>query len=298
MTRKKVIIGVSGGPDSMFLLQKLFLNNNYELIVAHVNYNFRSASTNDQEIIKDFTAKNKIQFEVLEVNDDILKKYSFISNKQAIARMIRFDFFGELAVKYKTNIVYLAHHRDDFIETAIMQKERSNNYFYYGLQAKNNYQNLIIKRPLLTLYKNEIFQIVKEKNIPYVVDETNALPIYQRNKIRLDLDSKTKLEKNIIYNNFMKINKQNKWRNFKINDLYKKLSKQNFSYSFWSNIETKYQKQVLFKFLTDSNYFININDNKLEAIILFLKTKSINKKYRLMDNLFLVIDNDSIIIIN
>jgi tRNA(Ile)-lysidine synthase len=131
-------------------------------VVAHVNYNFREESKKETQLVREFCDKNNIEKYVLEVDQSILDKYSQYSNKQQMAREIRYDFYKEVANKVMSNEVYIAHHKDDFIETAIMQEEKSKDLPFYGIEKKTAIDNIVVKRPLLKMYKDEILEKAKK----------------------------------------------------------------------------------------------------------------------------------------
>ena len=108
----KFLIGVSGGPDSMYLLWHL---KKLDVIVVHVNYHKRIDSDNDQKIVEEFCKTYNIPFEVLEITSHNEK-----GNFQAIARQERYDFYKKIYQKYNCNYLLLAHHKDDFIETGML----------------------------------------------------------------------------------------------------------------------------------------------------------------------------------
>ncbi len=105
-----LLLAVSGGPDSMALL------NDYKkskVVVAHINYKKRADSDIDQKIVEDFCAKYEIPCEVLVVTKEC------VGNFQKWARDIRYEYFKKIYQKYDCKKLLVAHHLDDFIETAI-----------------------------------------------------------------------------------------------------------------------------------------------------------------------------------
>src|SRR5436853_6693631 len=100
------IVAVSGGPDSMFLLDKM-RSGGYNLVVAHVNYQKRTTSTKDQKIVQNYCQKHSLIYEIHLVKD--IPKGNF----QEQARRIRYTFFQQLAQKYKTKYIVVAHHFND-----------------------------------------------------------------------------------------------------------------------------------------------------------------------------------------
>jgi len=117
---KLYIIAVSGGPDSMFLLEKMRCER-YNLVVAHVNYKKRDNSDYDEKLVRNYCQKYSLPYEVYQFKGS---EYHSISNFQDRARQIRYDFFEKLADKYQTKYIAVAHHLDDHLETYLLQRER------------------------------------------------------------------------------------------------------------------------------------------------------------------------------
>ena len=86
----------------------------------------------------------------------------------------------------------MAHHQDDLLETYLLQKKRKNLVFCFGLSKENIIKGMRVLRPLLDVKKNELLNYCKENDIPYSIDKTNLLPIFERNKIRINVVSKMK----------------------------------------------------------------------------------------------------------
>ena len=126
---KKLLLGVSGGPDSMLLLN-YFKDKN--IIVCHVNYCVIEDSYNDENIVREFCKKNNIKLEVLN-----LKNYSYKGNFENEARKLRYEFYQKVYLENNCDFLLLAHHKDDFLETAIMQKESKRFNLYYGIKKEN-----------------------------------------------------------------------------------------------------------------------------------------------------------------
>jgi len=194
LNKKKYLVAVSGGPDSMALLD--MMKNKYELVVAHVNYHHRETSNRDEKIVRNYCKKNNIKF--------CLKNYKESKgNFQDQARIFRYKFFEELIKKYKLEGVLVAHHKDDLIETYLLQKKRGSGVSYYGLNKNSNIFNIKVIRPLLKYTKDDLINYVHKHNISYGIDESNLTNDYSRNKIRhsvvekMSLKEKDKLIKEI-----------------------------------------------------------------------------------------------------
>lgn len=296
MLNLKVVIGVSGGPDSMYLLNELINKPKYTPIVVHVNYNFRAESIEEEKIVEDFCNENNVKVYKLNVTDDILNKYSYLGNKQSIARQIRYDEYFRVCDLENTKIIFTAHHKDDFIETAIMQESRSNDYLFYGIQPKSAINGYEVHRPLLNLWKSEIIANLENQSIPYKIDKSNLEPVYERNKVRLDLSNLTDDKKESIYLKFVAINKDSSELLRKVEDSYGALVDSDFDWNTFNSINDELKRFVIYKLLINNRTRINISSDKLDAIVEFLKNKKGDKSYRLMENLFMSVKNSKIII--
>lgn len=179
-----IIVGVSGGVDSMVLLDILYKENK-DIVIAHVNYQKRNDSYKDLECIKDYISnKANIKLHVLNIEESMYTKDNF----QSQARSLRYDFYKELCLKYQTNQVYLAHHLDDSLETYIFKKQRMGLYQYYGIKDKEIINDMCINRILINKRKKDILEYALNNNIKYHEDSSNQTLLYTRNKIRKKLE--------------------------------------------------------------------------------------------------------------
>lgn len=173
----KILVAVSGGPDSMALLHML-LQKDFDLVVVHVNYNVRPDAMVDQNIVDNFCKTHSIPLEILSAERVANENF------QAYARNVRYSFMQEVAQRYGIKEVYVAHHEDDVLETYVMQKERGSIPTYYGINEQSNYASLIIRRPLLKYSKTELLEYCHKNDIAYALDTSNFENDYTRNKIR------------------------------------------------------------------------------------------------------------------
>ena len=185
---KRYVIGVSGGPDSMALLNMLY-EKGYELIVCLVNYNTRKESNDEQLMVKKYCLDRKICFQTIDVL--YYKKYG---NFEASARDIRYKFFAENVIKYNAEGVFVAHHQDDLLETYLLQKQRRIITKYFGLKEETMILNVKIFRPLLDVSKKELIDYCESHKIDYSIDSTNLENEHLRNKIRNTIVSKYSME--------------------------------------------------------------------------------------------------------
>ena len=174
-----IVVAVSYGPDSMFLLD--ILKNKYKKIVcAHVNHNLRLESENEQKELEKYCKKNNIIFEVMKID-----KYSNNKFTESEARTKRYNFFDSLMKKYDSRYLFTAHHGDDLVETVLMRMVRGSSISgYSGIKLISNRSNYKIVRPLLYLTKDQILNNCKDLNIPFAVDKSNLNNKYTRNRYR------------------------------------------------------------------------------------------------------------------
>ncbi len=171
-----IIVGCSGGPDSMCLLNILY-ENSYKIVVAHVNHNIRTESKEEYKFVEDYCKKRKITFEGLEITEK--------NKNEAFYRAKRYNFYKELAKKYNTNLIATAHHGDDLIETILMRITRGSNLRgYMGFSKDYDEYEFRIIKPLIFYTKDEILKYNKENDIPFVIDKTNEMDTYTRNRYR------------------------------------------------------------------------------------------------------------------
>ena len=201
------IIGVSGGPDSMALLDMAY-NLGLKVIVAHVNYQKRSTANRDMNIVFDYCRSRNIIYEY-----HLAGQHR--GNFQKWARDQRYHFFQSLVQKFQAFGVLVAHHQDDQIETYLLQKQRKQIPLYWGIKSETTINGLKIIRPLLEYTKEELIKYCITNNILYGEDESNASDVYTRNKIRhlmidnLDDNEREKILLNIKNDNEQLIMQQN-----------------------------------------------------------------------------------------
>lgn len=178
-----VVIGVSGGADSMALLHLLITVRKtikINIVCAHINHNVRKESDEEKEFVEDYCDKNNVIFEYMKIES--FNKDNFT---ESIARKIRYDFFKSLIKKYNAKILFTAHHGDDLMETILMRLTRGSTLKgYAGFSKETTIDNYKIIRPLIHYTKDEILEYNKLNNIVYVNDLTNDNDIYTRNRYR------------------------------------------------------------------------------------------------------------------
>lgn len=292
---RKNIAAVSGGPDSMAMLD---LYKKHIKVVCHINYNKRANSKNDAEVVKSFCDKYNIALEILNVDETIYSKYKDINNFQAQARAIRYDFFKEIATKYNLQTLYVAHNLDDWIETAYMQKARSSKALYYGIRETTVINQLIVKRPVINYRKSTLLRHCETNNIPFVIDETNELDIYERNNVRKIITNWTSLQFEDFYKQIKRYNKENKWLDENVQIAWLDFIKAKFDFNYFHLQSDAIQYHLIFRML---NYFEikRVSEVKINAILDFLRNKNNNtRKYRVQEEFYMTVNVDNRIIID
>lgn len=195
----KVLVGVSGGPDSITLLNILH-ELGYNLCVAHINHGIRENADNDEKFVEDFCKQKNIPCFVKKVK--LKEMDSNGMTLEELGRKIRYDFFYEIFEKEGCTKIATAHNANDNAETVIMNIIRGTGLT--GLKGIGPKREIIV-RPLIEITRKEIEEYCTSKNLNPCHDETNDEAIYTRNKVRLELIPY--IEKNINSNVVNNINR-------------------------------------------------------------------------------------------
>lgn len=174
----KILVAVSGGPDSISLLNILY-KLKYNICVAHINHGLRENANIDEEFVLDFCNKKKIPCFIKKVN---LKEMLNGMTTEEAGRKVRYDFFYEVMEKEKCTKIATAHNSNDNAETVLMNIIRGSGVS--GLKGIEPIRENLI-RPLIEITRKEIEQYCDENNLNPRHDESNDEPLYTRNKIRL-----------------------------------------------------------------------------------------------------------------
>lgn len=177
-----VVVGVSGGPDSMaaiHLLLRLRDEIDIKIICAHVNHNVRDESDEEAKTLEKYCNNNRIIFEMMKIDD-----YSD-DNFESEARMKRYAFFEKILKKYDSRYLITAHHGDDLIETVLMRLVRGSTFKgYAGFSRIIDRGFYKILRPLITVTKIDILKYNDKHHLKYAIDVTNKDDTYTRNRFR------------------------------------------------------------------------------------------------------------------
>lgn len=183
----KIVLGVSGGPDSIAMLN--ILNNikndkkidlSFDIIVAHINHMIREEAIEDEKYVKEYCQKKDIEFYSKSIDVQKLANNNKIGTEEA-GRMVRYDFFDEILEQTNSNKVAIAHNKNDKAETIIMNLIRGSGIS--GLKGIEEKREKYI-RPLIECDREQIEKYCEEQKLNPRIDKTNFENEYTRNKIR------------------------------------------------------------------------------------------------------------------
>lgn len=195
----KILVGVSGGPDSITLLNILY-ELGYNICVAHVNHGLRENAEKDEKFVQNFCEQRNISCFVKKVK---LKDIKLNMTLEELGRKVRYDFFYEILNKESCTKIATAHNANDNAETVMMNIIRGSGLS--GLKGIEPIRDKVIVRPLIEVTRKEIEQYCLDNNLNPCHDETNDEAIFTRNRVRLEL--LPYIEKNINSNIIVNINR-------------------------------------------------------------------------------------------
>ncbi|MDP2941542.1 MAG: tRNA lysidine(34) synthetase TilS [Candidatus Omnitrophota bacterium] len=185
---EKILVGVSGGPDSLallYLLRGLRKELRIKLHIAHLDHMLRPDSLRDREFVEALAKKLNIPFSGAAINVGKLAKKGSL---EEAARNQRLNFLFAAAKAAKADKIALGHNLDDQAETVLMRVIRGAGlYGLSGILPKRNFRGRIVIRPLLEIRRGEIESFLRRKKIRPRIDASNRQEIYLRNKIRRKL---------------------------------------------------------------------------------------------------------------
>ena len=165
----KLIVGVSGGADSVALLH-LLVEGGMNCIVAHCNFHLRGSESNrDASFVKNLAREYDLPYYQVDFKTEEYAKSRHLSIEMA-ARELRYDWFKELIVREKADYVAVAHHADDLVETFLINLSRGTGL--HGLTGMKEINGKVV-RPLLSVWREEIKSYVRKNRLSYVEDSSN-----------------------------------------------------------------------------------------------------------------------------
>ncbi len=181
-----MIVGVSGGADSMALLlalSRLRHDLGVQLHAAHFNHRYRPEASRDERFVTGWCKRFNVPLTVGCRKGGRIRRLS-----EDDARQMRFEFLVKLAGRLSAQSVALGHTRNDLAETVLMRLMRGSGL--YGLRAilpRRSIDGTIFVRPLMDVDRFDVEGYLKIKKTPFCTDATNSQMVYERNKVRLEL---------------------------------------------------------------------------------------------------------------
>ena len=273
-----IVVGFSGGPDSVFLVEMLKrLQNfiNFNIYLVHINHLLRGEDADsDEKFSFEYAKKNNLEIFIKRIPvKEIAKKVG--KTLEEVGREERYNFFSEIYEKVGANKIATAHNKDDQIETFLFRLIRGTSLQgLEGIKIKNN--NII--RPISEIYKKDILEYLNKNEIQCKIDKTNFENEFTRNSIRLDLIPFIEKRYNIkfkdkLFSLIEEIRENNK-KNFL--DLDEYVDEENrLTLEKIKTLSLFERKNLLVHFLNKKN--IKINRNKIDEINSLIKSDGTKK---------------------
>lgn len=275
-----VVLALSGGRDSIALLD-LLIKNNYSVIIAHVNHHKRAQSEQEEKYICEYAKKHNIPCEINHYY------YDGKDNFQSLAREFRYNFFYQVAKQYKANYILTAHHADDLAETILLRLiSGSNLYGYGGISLQTPFKDIYIYRPLLYFSREEINNYVERCKLVYFEDESNEQNDYLRNRIRHNIlplfkkENPNFLQEIINYSTILK----ESFTYIRNNTLAYLNGELDINISSFKSLNIALQKDILNYLL--EQYKLNISSNLINDLLKLINNKRPQLNYSLNNNYF------------
>jgi len=185
----RVVVAVSGGPDSVCLLHLLLQISqelNLQLFVAHLNHMLREEAIEEENFVRELAEKYSLPFYSERI--EVAKKLRKGETLEEGARRIRYDFLRRAGEWFSANKIALGHNADDLVETVLFNIIRGTGIRgLRGIPPVRMEGAMAFIRPLIEIWREEITEYLKERNIPYKIDRSNLSLEFTRNKIRHQL---------------------------------------------------------------------------------------------------------------
>jgi len=179
---KPLLLGLSGGPDSMALFYLLLRlkQEGWQFAIAHVNHNWRVLSKDEAKILEQIASLEKIPFHLLTLDPKNIE-----GNLELKCRLERLKFFKNLCTQFDYQAVILGHHLDDQVETVLKRLfEGAHLTRLYGLKHVNVIDGLKLLRPFLGVQKLQLLNLLKTHRVSFFQDSTNEDPAFTRGRFR------------------------------------------------------------------------------------------------------------------
>lgn len=280
----KYVVAVSGGVDSMVLLDILARQPGLELIVAHVDHGIRDDSSEDLKLVEAVTNKLNLEFNNISLNLDS-------NTSEETARNKRYEFLRSVKEKSKADAIITAHHQDDLLETAILNMLRGTGR--KGISALADNPGII--RPLINVSKNQIQEYAEANHIEWHEDSTNSEEKYLRNYVRLNIIPKmSPRQKEQLLKNIHQSSKTNR----EIDTLLVKQLQANryenaISKAWFNQLPHDVATETMAAWLRQNN-LRDFDKKTIERLVVAAKTSKIGKKHPIIKGANLLVSKDGL----
>ena len=208
LAAKTLVVAVSGGPDSLALLDLLYQikeQYHFRLLAAHLDHQLRPDSFEEEKVISAYCQNKSIEL----INEKWPQSLQPLGGVEAAARKYRYDFLVKIMRNYQGDYLLTAHHMDDLLENILLKFIRSGNPSEMNsLRAISEMQGMTLLRPLLNVTKADLLEYDKKHHIPYVIDQTNNEDDTLRNRLRHHVIPLLKKENKKIGQNALRFSKE------------------------------------------------------------------------------------------
>jgi tRNA(Ile)-lysidine synthase len=174
-TSERYLLCVSGGVDSMFMLDFFNKNCRQPFRVAHFNHRLRPTAGNEETLVREWCVRNGVAFLTAQGDPEAMRAAKSL---EAEARDQRYAFFA--SVKHEDELLVTAHHANDQVETVLMRLVRG----YPHDSLRMNKRSGDRYRPFLSVTKDEIERQAKNRRVEWIEDESNTDTVHERNWMR------------------------------------------------------------------------------------------------------------------
>ncbi len=174
-TSERYLLCVSGGVDSMFMLDFFGKNCRQPFRVAHFNHRLRPTAENEENLVREWCGRNDVPFLTAEGDPEAMRAAKSL---EAEARDQRYTFFA--TVKHEDELLVTAHHANDQVETVLMRLMRG--YPHDSLRMSKRSGDRY--RPFLSVTKEEIERQARNRRVEWIEDESNTDTVHERNWMR------------------------------------------------------------------------------------------------------------------
>lgn len=201
----KIVVGVSGGVDSMLLLHKLYNIYGNRVVVAHINHGLRNESEEEYDFVLTKCIDYGVKFYGKKLDIESYKKLNKISSDEKAARDLRYNFYREVLELENSNYLFLGHHGDDLVEGVLMRLvSGSSGRGLISMTKVNDLdKDMIVFRPFLEKSKSDIYEEANSVCLEWREDLTNKENIYTRNRYRNNILPLLKSENSQVHRNFL-----------------------------------------------------------------------------------------------